>query len=1060
VKRSRTNLIVAVACVTAFLLINAAVASANVVWRLDSLSNSTVAPGGTLDYNLQVTNIGTTATDGGVTPITLTVNLPTGLSFVGQSSPPPSGNQDWSCGGTTTVVCTNNDVFEPFGSGFDYSTPIITVAVDGGLSGPVTTTFQVSGGDPAAVPATTADSTTVTAVAPVFGIDAFDGQITADAARDPFTQAGGHPYAASVSIDFTTETNANPVVGEAHPVEPAKDVLVDLPPGLVGNPTVAAQCTSAELANASGTDAEPLCAPDSQIGTALVRSDNALGRPTFGPIPVFNMVPPPGVPARFGFNVAGSVVTLNAELRSGSDYGLSVNVRNIPEGLALAGSTITFWGVPSDSSHDAERACPGQKNPWDGGPSCTSGAPRKAFLRNPTSCTPDGVGLPTTAHVDSWFHPGAFLDATFISHLPPAYPFPSDQWGSPQGTSGCDRVPFDPVLTDTPVAGSKVGAPAGFVFDLTLPQSDDPDSVGEGDLKTAVVTLPAGVHVSPSSANGLGACSPAQVGLHSTDDPTCPDSSKLGTMRIDTPLLDQPLTGSIYLATPHDNPFDSLLAIYLVAKGPGLIVKLPGHIVADAHTGQLTATFDNNPQLPFSTLHLVFDGGPHAALVAPSTCGGYETDARLTSWSGKTVLSKSSFTMTGDAEHPCQQHFSPAFLAQSQNPVAGADSSFLVALSREDADRLLGSLVVDMPQGMTGRIASAVLCPNGPANAGTCTAGSKVGSVTVGAGAGPDPFFITDGRAYITGPYKGAPFGLSIVVPAVAGPFDLGDVVVRAAVFVDRHSAQLRVVSDPFPTIRQGIPLDLRDVRVNIDRPHFIVNPTSCAEKHVFGTITSTDGAVAHGLTRFQVGECGNLALAPKMSLTVGARHRTRAGVSTPFTATLTQTPGQANLRSVTVTLPTTLNALLPVLNRACTLAQFESGHCSRSARAGSAVAVTPLLRDPLRGSAFFVRNPHRILPDLVVALRGQVAIDLTGKVGVKPRTNQLTTRFDTIPDVAITKFALRLVAGANGPLGTTANLCSAKARRATASIAFRGQNGKTLNVRQRLRIRGCPRRR
>jgi uncharacterized repeat protein (TIGR01451 family) len=1039
----------------------AATALAAPAWRIDSLSNTTAPPGGTLNYHVQAFNVGDAATDG--SDITLTATLPSGLTFASETD----AGGTWSCTGSTVVTCTDSaDVVPPLAD--QYRGLVLSVAVDPGVSGVVTSTFEVSGGDVSDPSASTVDPTQITDALPGFGVDAFDGQTTADGAGDPFTQAGGHPYALTTEIDFNTLTNANPLIGDVWPPEPTKDVFVDLPPGLVGNPTAAATCSAAELANSSGTDARPLCSPASQIGTVLLRA-NGLG--VLGPFPVFNLVPPPDAPARIGFNALGTLVALDAKLRSGSDYGLSVKARDVPEGLALLGTSLTVWGVPADPSHDSERACPGQSAPSLGGPTCATNTPRAAFWRIPTACPEPGQGLQTTAQIDSWAHPGSLTTdglprhddpfwqvASFVSHAPPNYPASPSARGPPLGPNGCEKVPFDPSLTAEPVSPAVAGAPSGFTFRLTLPQNPDPDAIDEADLKKAVVSLPQGVRVSPSSADGLGGCPPEQFAVHADMDPTCPDSSKIGTVTIHTPLLNEPLSGSIYLASPGDNPFGSLLAIYLVAKGPGVIVKLAGKIDADPNSGQLTTTFDDNPQLPFDDLELEFKGGPRAPLALPDACGTFTTHAVLSSWSGKTVSSDSSFTVDhGPDGGACVPFgFAPNFSAGSRNPVAGKYTPFLLSLSRGDSDEQLQALTVDMPTGLTGRIANTVLCPELAARTGACGDGSKIGNVTVGAGAGSSPFWITNGRAYITGPYKGAPFGLAIVVPAVAGPFDLGNVVVRAAIFVDRQSARLKVASDPFPTILQGIPLDLRAVRVTIDRDRFIVNPTSCAVKHVAATIGSAVGAIAHRSARFQVGECANLPLAPKLTLIVGAKHHTKAGVSTPLTTVLQQTPGQTNLRSVSVLLPTTLNALLPVLNRACTLAQYESGRCSRSARAGSAVAVTPLLRDPLRGSVFFVKNPKRVLPDLIVALRGQVAVDVIGKVGVNPRTNQLTTKFDTIPDVPITKFALRLVAGANGPLGATVNLCTANSRRAMASIGFRGQNGKVLQVKQRLRVLGC----
>jgi hypothetical protein len=1060
-------------------------AAADVAWRVDALADSTVAAGGQLTYVLQVTNVGDTDAslfEGESLHVDLAPGLtvaPGGLSgwpFLGFGVCSPSdtldGLNEFSCGLFAQIPRRTSA--PPAGTGG--SVILLTVDVPPDASGVLTSRFTVS--DPTTPgPASTVANTTVSSSSPSFGVAALDGQVALDAAGDPLTQAGGHPYSAAVSVDFNTETNPNPFIGLLWPVEPVKDVVTDLPAGLAGYPPSAAKCTAPELVGLHTRPGEPLCPPASQVGTTLVRLNGLGTASVFGPIPVYNMVPPPNAPAQFGFNLEGSVVTLTARVRADANYSLAIDAVDIPEALPIASTTVTLWGVPADPSHDGERACPDAVQPFEpggGGPTCSSGAPLTAFLRNPTSCepaTPGGDGLPTTAYVDSWLHPGPFdadgnpvatdprwRAATFISHLPPAYPEPQSAWGAHQLPTGCDKVPFDPTLTAAPRGGAQAGQPTGFNFDLDLPQSDDPNAVGESDLRKAVVTLPAGVRVSPSSADGLGACSPDQIKLGTNADVTCPDSAKIGTLSVTTPALDQPLDGSVYLATPNDNPFHTLIAIYLVAKGPGFVLKIPGKADADPVTGQLTATFDNNPQLPFNNLHLEFDGGPRAPLVVPKQCGTYTTHAVLTSWSGKTVSSDSSFDVSADGNGaPCAPAgFSPVMNAGTQNPIAGTDSNFVLGLSRGDQDQEFSSLTVDTPSGLLGRIANTVLCPDSAANAGICQDGSKVGDVAVGAGAGTNPFYINNGRAYITGPYKGAPFGLSIVVPAVAGPFDLGNVVVRSAIFVDRNTAALKVVSDPLPTILQGIPLDVRDIHVLIDRPHFFINPTSCAEKTIYGVVTSTQGAIAHPNARFQAGECANLGLAPRLSMTVGSRHHTQAGVSTPVSATVTMPKGDTNLRSVSVTLPGTLNALLPVVNRACKLTEFRAGHCGNRAKVGTAVAVTPLLRDPLRGSVYFVKNPARILPDLMVALRGQVALDVTAKVHI-PGGKRLATQFDTIPDAPITKFTLRIVSGKNGPVGIATNLCSAKGRSATAAVGYRGQNGKIVQANVRLHINGCP---
>jgi hypothetical protein len=1026
-------------------------ALAGPVLHMVAMGAATAVPGDTaFPYMLSIVNVGDATTSG---PITLTIRLApgmTGVQLVG-SPPPPLGFPFtlWNCpsvAGETAITCTLGFPLAPVFHSPVITTPVLIVSIDPGASGPLESTFEVSGGD--SPPATAGEVTQVTRAPPEFGVDAFDGQVS-NAAGEGFTQAGGHPAAASVSIDFNTMTHPNPLIGPLWPIEQPKDVFVDLPPGFVGDPTVTTRCTVEDVANSRA----PLCDPSAQVGTAEVRLNGLSSRNVITPIPVYNLVPPPDAPARFGFNVAGTLVTLVVRVRS-DDYGISIDASNVPEGLAVAGTTVTFWGVPADSSHDFERACSGQVGPQNGGPSCSTGLPRRALVRNPTSCPDPGHGLVTTVHVDSWVDPGDFRTASFESHLPPAYPQAPDRWGPPTGPTGCAAVPFNPTFRAVPTPGT-ANTPSGLQVDLGLPQTSDPDVIGQSDLRRVVVRLPFGHSVLSASATGLEACSPAQIGLGSNAEPTCPNGSKLGTVTIETPLLEEPLHGAVYLATPFDNPSRTLLALYIVARGPGIVIKLDGKAETNPVTGEITTTFDNNPQTPFSNLRVEFDGGPGAPLVTPKRCGTYTIVAELTSWSGKTVTLGSDYTVTQDARgKPCPSTFSTSVDAGTTSPIAGKSSPFLLRLFRDDEDQEFRSLTVHLPDGLLGRIALADLCSDRDANAGTCGDGSKLGTVAVGAGAGPRPFYINNGRAYITGPYHGAPFGLSIVVPAIAGPFNLGTVVVRSALFVDKHDATVTIVSDPLPTILEGIPLAVRDIRVRVDRDGFMLNPTSCAEKRIQLTVESTEGAVDRPFSRFQALECRNLALHPRMSLVVGgAGHTARAG-STPLTTTLRPGRGEtANLRLVRVTLPSVINARLPVINRACTRTEYEAGNC-RQAMAGTAEVVTPLLKKPLRGGVFFVKNGNP-LPDLFIALRGQVRFDLIGRVSI-PNSIRLRTTFAAVPDVPFTRFTLRLVAGRQGPVGTAANLCSKRGRTAKAELDFVGQNGKVRQIDQRLTVRGC----
>jgi uncharacterized repeat protein (TIGR01451 family) len=1055
--------------ILAVMLASARAALAAPEWRIASLANTTVAPGETLDYNLDIANQGDVGTDG-ATPITLTATLGAGLTFASESD----SFGAWSCAGTTSVSCTyTGEALAPLAR----TTPTFTVSVDPGASGLSTSSFVVRGGDPSEPSASTVDPTIVTPAAPTFGVDAFDGQVTADASGTPFTQAGGHPYATTTSIDFNTFTTPHaqfgiPSLGELWPVEPTKDVSVDLPPGFIGNPTAAARCSASDLANAFGLEPFPNCSPASQVGTTIVRLNDIGVHSVFGPLPVFNVVPPPGVPARFGFNILGTVVTLDGQPRSGGDYGLTVSVRNTPQVLPIAGTSLTFWGVPADSSHDRERACRGSEAPWEGGPTCTTDAEHVAFLRNPTSCSAPGVGLLTSLHIDSWVHPASFnadgspdlndplwQTASFTTHNPPEYPAPPGDRGAEQGPTGCEKVPFDPTLATRPGSPARAGQPDGFDFDLRLPQNDDPTAIGEADLKRAVVTLPEGVRVNPSSADGLQGCSQDQFALKSSIEPICPDASKLGTVVVDSPLLDTPLTGSVYLARPFANPFGSLLAVYLAFNAEGVMIKVPGEVHADPSTGQLTATFDNNPQLPFTRVHMVLDGGPRAPLTMPSTCGPHTTNAVLTGWNGKVVNTTSTFTVSGDGHGstcPSPQ-FAPGFTAGTQNPVAGGFSPFSLQLTRTDNDGEFSSLSsLSLPPGLLANVASITTrCTIEQADAHACPAASHIGEVTAGAGAGSDPFYVP-GDVYLTGPYEGNPFGIAVIVHAQAGPFDLGYVVVKGAIQI-HDDGSVTVATDPFPTILQGIPLQVKDIRVNLDRPGFTFNPTSCNPMSINGTVQSTENQVAGVSSRFQVGECANHAFKPKFSASTAGKTSKANGAS--FHVHLASNEGphgtggasESNIAKVDVQLPVSLPARLTTLQKACTAAQFASNPagCPAASFVGSATAHTPILASPLSGPAILVSHGGQAFPDLVLVLQGEgVRLNLTGHTQIKKGIT--SSHFETVPDAPVASFDLTLPQGPHSALTTDIpgrNLCANTKTVTVTKRITRRVNGHTRRV-------------
>jgi hypothetical protein len=1041
--------LVAVAMVMAMAVSSA---MADPSFEILSSSNTNVAPSGTLTYYIQIANRGDTETDG-VTPYTLTAALPepNGLTAVS------AGGSDWDCSslapGASSVSCTDTDVIGAHQTTRNSSILRITVQADAAASGVLSTHFDLSGGGaPVAAeldrPATVSDSD------PGFGIEAFANFLSADVLGSGFSQAGGHPYAITTRIGFNKKPSLDPSAGDATVVEPSKDVVVGLPPGVIGNPTATPTCTALQLSNTVGADAEPLCPSASQVGVATVftNTGNVLGPP----VPVFNVVAPTTAPARLGMNVAGSVIVFDVKVRSDSDYGLSVAINDIPEGIGVAGTDVTLWGVPSDPSHNGDHACPGGSAPWQGGPTCPAEATGKTFLRNTTSCTASPAALISSVASDSWFAPARFGENGRPDLSDPRWVTRSVQF--PQAT-GCDQVPFDPSLSAVPAAPAQAGEPAGFTFDVNVPQSDSANQIGEGDVKSVVTTLPAGVVISSSAAGGLDACSPAQVALNSTNDVTCPDASKVGELTIHTPLLATALEGSIYLATQNDNPFNSLVAIYLVAKGSGVIVKIPGHVELDPQTGQVKATFDNNPQAPFTNLHLVFKGGARAPLANPPACGSYTTHSVFGSWSGATATSESSYTITQDGTgKPCSAlGFSPGFAAGTTNPVSGAFSPFALRLQRTDADSEFGSLSsLSLPPGLLGNVASITSrCTIEQADTHSCPAASHIGEVTAGAGAGPDPFYV-GGDVYLTGPYKGNPFGVAVVVHAAAGPFDLGYVVVKGAIQI-HDDGSVTVATDPFPTILQGIPLQVKDIRVNLDRPGFMFNPTSCNQMSINGTVVSTDNQQAGVSSRFQVGECANLKFKPSLTVSTAGRTSKANGASLHVHLATHQGPSSAgaqresNIAKVDVQLPVVLPARLPTLQKACTAAQFatDPAGCPVGSFIGTAIAHTPILASPLSGPAILVSHGGQAFPDLVLVLQGEgVRINLTGHTQIKKGIT--FNHFETVPDAPVSSFDLTLPQGPHGVLTTDIpgrNLCATTRTVTVTKRVTRRINGHTRKV-------------
>ena len=1028
IKRSALATI-AVAAFSLLVMVTPAFAESEVPWwQVNATAAPTdLPPEGYGQVFVTASNLGDGEANGSGSPIVLSDKLPAGIVPVkvsgGIGPLGEFGNGECSL---ETVSCTFHGSIPP------YVDALMTIAVrvePSAVSGAVSEAVAEGGGAPRAVsrqPLTVGNGPTP------FGVQAYE--VTPESVGGALdTQAGSHPF----QLTTTLNLNETVVAGGAKVAALGKDLSFRLPPGLVGNPTAIPQCTNGEFSTQIGF--HNLCPPSTVIGVAQVRLIIALfgAAPITIPVPLFNMVPQVGEPARFAFDVAGTPVLLDTSVRTGGDYSVVVDVRNISQTTEFLASQVTFWGVPGDPRHDPERG-------WNclffgalGSGPCTAlgEASTPPFLVLPTSCT---TPWSTTLTADSWAEPSVAKSMEYNLQ---------DSFGHALGLSGCNRLTFEPSINVTP-DGQAASTPTGLTVGIHVPQdaSLSPTGVAEATVKDTTVTLPAGVGLNPAGADGLRSCGLGEVALESPSEQSCPEAAKVGTLEIHTPLLPNPLVGAAYLAQQNANPFGSLVALYLVAHDPvsGVIVKLAGEVKPDPVTGQLVSTFKETPQLPFEDLKLHFFGGSRAPLGTPALCGSYTTTASIAPWSGNSpVDSSSEFQITsGPNGSPCSNPlpFNPSLTTGSLNLQAGAFTPFTTTMSREDGQQALQGIQLHFPPGLSGLLSGVALCGEAQANEGTCGTNSLIGETTVSVGLGGNPFSVKGGRVYITGPHDGGPFGLSIVNPAKAGPFDLEKntpcdcVVVRAKIEVDPHTAQLTITTDntgPYkiPTIIQGIPLEIQHVNVIINREHFTFNPTNCNPMAVTGTLQSTEGASRALSVPFQVTNCATLKFPPKFSVSTSGKTSKANGASLSVKLTYPTAPfgTQANIKQVKVDLPKQLPSRLTTLQKACTAQQFEANPagCPAASFIGHARALTPLIPVPLEGPAIFVSHGGEAFPSLEVVLQGYgVTIDLVGSTFIS-KAGITSSTFKTVPDAPVGSFELTLPEGKYSALAANGNLCS-----------------------------------
>jgi hypothetical protein len=1006
-------------------------------------------------YDLILTNVGRGPSDG--TPVTVTGTLPPGVTIKRVEADPEFA--EWSCVvGGSSFTCEWPTVVGALEQAAELD---VALTVDPGVAPDtvVSSVFSVSGGG--APGASASISTTLNPSVPVlFGVqDVFS--FPADAAGAPDAQAADHPNSLSIGFDFTSSPAPNTSLFNPHlnsaAVEDLRDIVVDLPVGFSGNPTAVPACPLSALVRGLGYAARVSgCPLASEVGTVDLNARGHFDQRTAGGwqpeleevIPLFNMIPERGRPAELGTLYGGfPVVMYPTVVGSGASAHLRVDVPGIPavSEVGVQGAQVTLFGDPAEKS----------------GGVTTPGA----FLTNPSWCS--GQPLTTTVYGDSYENPGRRNRDGSPDLSDPAWVRGSTTTAA---SSGCASLHFNPSMSVHPET-TQADAPSGASVEFRFPQNSDPHGVATPALRDVKVALPAGVSVSPPVADGLQACSDAQFEASSHEPASCPAASQLGTVTATTPILAQPLTGQVFVGTPECSPCTAgdaqsgrMVRLFMQVEGPGVVLKFPGSASIDPATGQLTATFQDLIQQPVSDVQVQLKGGPRAPLATSQTCGTATTTSDLTPWSAPETpdaMLSSSFNVDWDGQGgacPASLPFSPAFSAGTEAPVAGAFSPFVLTFSRQDREQDFQGLQQTLPAGLLAKLAGVPLCGDAQASAGACPAGSQIGSVTVGVGAGSHPFYAT-GKIYLTGPYNGGPFGETVVVPAAAGPFNLGTVVVRGSIRIDPHTAQASVVSDPFPAILDGVPLRVKTVNVTLDRPGFTFNPTNCTQQQLTGTITAAQGASANVSSPFAVTGCAGLAFKPSFTVSTQAATSKKQGASLDVRVGY-PSGAQANIRSVAVSLPRQLPARLTTIQQACTAAVFNANPagCPAGSNIGTATATTPVLAGALTGPAYLVSHGGAAFPDLVIVLQGEgVTVDLVGSIDIKHGVT--SSAFASIPDAPIASFDLKLPEGPHSglaaaiPAKAKGNMC---AQKLTMPTTITGQNGAVVRQTTKIAVTGC----
>ena len=890
-----------------------------------------------------------------------------------------------------------------------------------------------------------------------------------------FETAGAHP-----NYGFTQFIIKHGPPPTEAPVGELKTVRVDLPVGLSVNPGATPRCTRAQFESDT-------CPLTSKVGESLVTAAGPLGPidpvPGVTQVPVYNVQPEQGEAARFGLKLAGNEVFLEGDVAWDSDYheGFTIHVpAALPEDLGgvlkllpgqkgvILKNRLTFEGRKGDGTFlTTPTTCfgPAYKDDWKEGeaPGGPSGSIYSTFLRADSVAEPDPNFPNGSSHLES--------------PIPPV----SETHGPGTSPKDCDTIPYDPEIEVDP-GTAEVNSPAAAKVNVDVPHLKEADGQDSSHTKRTTVTLPQGMGLNPSAANGLQACSDEQFGKGTRNPAACPPESIVGRVKIESPpLIDQTdpqpeeaLEGNVYAGKQlsRDPASGDEYRIFIQAKSDryGIDVRLVGNVRADPVTGQLSTTISETPQVPFTSFDLSFNGGARAVLSSPLTCGPSKTDAVMTPWSGNLAATpSSSFTLTNApgggkcAKTMAERPFGPEFGAGPESSKAGAFSPVSIRINRGDGQQELKGTDVVLPPGMTGKLRGIPYCPEaalasaaGRSGAeekasSSCPAESQVGTASVAAGTGPAPYKI-DGKVFLSGPYHGAPLSLAVVTPATAGPYDLGTVVVRVALFVDPETAQIHAVSDPIPHVFGGTLLSVRSVDLKMDRPNFTLNPTSCDPFATSGTLVGGGAdptnpaafSAAPVSAAFQATGCDTLDFKPKLfTKLIGKRKAMRRNGHPAFRATLVARQGDANIKRAALTLPHSQFLDQNHIGTICTRVQLAASDCPARSIYGYARAESPLLDDEVAGPVYLIASDHE-LPDLLADLHGQVSVRLRGVIS--SAKERMKTVFYPVPDVPVSKFTINMKGGKKGLLVNSRNLCGHPNR---SFLKFAAQNGKSLKVKK-----------